>query len=119
MLADAGRGIDIAVGRFDEGHFGEPKSMPRRFPGQNRGIAGAALPENEIVTDDDMGDAQTLNQYLGDEIFGCQRRQGAIKMKHEEIVNAEPFDAMSLDAKRRQAEGRPLGKEERTRVRLE
>ncbi len=117
-MADAGRRVDLAslLHRLKDG---DAEAERLAHSGQQRGVAVAAVAEDEIVADDGLAYAEPGDQHVAHEILGAQRGEFEVEMKIVEQGDAETAQQLGLDAKWRQAERWQVRLKDAARMRFE
>src|SRR5439155_6102771 len=117
-MANAGRRIDltIALHRIEDC---DTEAESFAHPAQQRGIAAAAVAEDEIVTDDGLADPEPGDKHVAHEILGAQGSEREIEMEVVEQIYTERAQQLGLDAKRGQSKGRQTRLKDAARMRLE
>ena len=82
-------------------------------------MAASVVTEDKIVARDHMAGAESLDQGIGDEIFRLQLGKGFVESLHDQHINTQIFDQLSLGAERRQPERRLVGGEQSAGTGLE
>ena len=93
--ADGARGEHLAV-LGDGLNDGDAEAEPLRRRAHGSGRAGAPLAEEEVVADDDVADAEPLDEHVGDEVVGRQAGERRVEGEHDGEVEAEALEQREL-----------------------
>ena len=86
---------------------------------QQRGIAGAALAEAEVIAGDHPRSADAIGDDVRDELPGIHRRQLAVELEHQHGVRSGVREQLLALVEAGQPEWWDVGLEEMDRVRVE
>ncbi len=101
------------------GMIGQAEAGVRRCRLHRLRRAAAILAEEKVMPDDDVPDAEPIDQHPVDELIGRQRGKTGIEGKHDGEIEADAIENRQLLRQRRQVKVRLLGVEEFARMRLE
>ena len=117
-LADAGRGVDLALVHHGIEHGDAEASGPGPLA-QHLDIAAAARAEGEVVAAHDVARAKSLQQDVVDEGIGRQRGERLVEALRQHGLHAVLAQQPDLCRRQGEAEGAGVGHEEAARMRLE
>jgi len=109
------RGDNLPV-ELDERHHTRLESG---VGGQRLGIPGGAMAEAKVLTDRDVGRAQTIDEHLIDELLRALLGEAPIERDHDQLLDAQPRDQLLLDLEAREQLGSRLRADHLQRMGLE